>query len=280
MTEFDDYISGRIAADSESATKAFEDAKDEILALRILTTAAAVAILRPVRRRSPAGFPRKSKCRPSSRDMAAAIPATDAQTRTRPRPEQSVQGFSSECLTPTNTDQPQGESDVKTSIVLAGVLCAVLLLSLLGMSGAAVAGPDGHGSAHSHDEDQRAYGQPGDPQKPAREIAITMKEGDGSMTFEPNLVDISKGEQIRFKLKNEGELDHEIVIATRKENLEHAKEMAKNPDMEHDDPNAKRLKPKAEGEILWRFTKAGEFDMSCLIPGHLEAGMTGKIIVK
>lgn len=100
------------------------------------------------------------------------------------------------------------------------------------------------------------------------------------MSFEPNRIEIRKGEQIRFKLKNEGELDHEIVIATREENLEHAKEMAKNPDMEHDDPNAKRLKPSEEAEILWHFTKSGEFDMSCLIPGHLEAGMTGTILVK
>ena len=28
------------------------------------------------------------------------------------------------------------------------------------------------------------------------------------------------------------------------------------------------------------YGKAGEFDFSCLIPGHREAGMTGKIIVK
>ena len=56
--------------------------------------------------------------------------------------------------------------------------------------------------------------------------------------------------------------------------------MAKNPDMEHDDPNAKRLAPKKTGEIVWKFTKAGEFDFSCLIPGHREAGMFGKIVVK
>ena len=58
------------------------------------------------------------------------------------------------------------------------------------------------------------------------------------------------------------------------------KEMQKNPDMEHDDPNAKRLKPKATGEIVWQFTKAGTFDFSCLIPGHREAGMFGTIVVE
>ena len=36
----------------------------------------------------------------------------------------------------------------------------------------------------------------------------------------------------------------------------------------------------ATGEILWRFTKAGSFDFSCLIPGHREAGMHGAVVVK
>lgn len=56
--------------------------------------------------------------------------------------------------------------------------------------------------------------------------------------------------------------------------------MKKNPGMEHDDPNGKRLTPKKTSEIVWKFTKAGEFDYSCLIPGHREAGMIGMVVVK
>ena len=107
-----------------------------------------------------------------------------------------------------------------------------------------------------------------------------MKEGDGTMEFVPNRIEVKKGEQIRFKLRNDGELDHEMVLATLEMNLSHAKEMEKNPDMEHDDPNAKRVQPKKTSEILWRFDKAGTFDFSCLIPGHRQAGMTGTVIVK
>jgi uncharacterized cupredoxin-like copper-binding protein len=50
--------------------------------------------------------------------------------------------------------------------------------------------------------------------------------------------------------------------------------------MEHDDPNGKRLAPGASDEILWKFSKAGTFDFSCLIPGHREAGMSGSVAVK
>ena len=86
-----------------------------------------------------------------------------------------------------------------------------------------------------------------------------------------------RNEQIRFVLKNDGALEHEFMLATKVENDKHAELMKKYPDMEHDDPNGKRLKSKATSEILWRFSKRGEFEFACLIPGHREAGMLGKV---
>jgi uncharacterized cupredoxin-like copper-binding protein len=151
-------------------------------------------------------------------------------------------------------------------------------LAVLISTGAALAAPGG-APGHSHGNDT-AYGKPGDPKKPARIVSVVMAEKDGKMSFIPDRIEIRRGEQVKFALRNNGELDHELVLATLEENLKHAIEMQKNPDMEHDDPNAKRLAPKKTGEIVWQFTKAGEFDFSCLIPGHREAGMTGKIIVK
>src|SRR5262245_22416808 len=137
------------------------------------------------------------------------------------------------------------------------------------------------GVAYGHgDEHDAAYGRPGDPKKPARVVQIVMLEKDGKMLFIPDSVRVRKGEQIRFQLRNNGEQDHEFVISTVEGNLKHMKEMEKNPDMEHDDPNAIRLKPKATGQILWQFTKAGTFDFSCLIPGHRQSGMTGIITVE
>ena len=148
-------------------------------------------------------------------------------------------------------------------------------IAIFVFAGNAIAAPGAPG--HS---DETAYGKAGDPKKPSRPVQVVMSEKDGKMSFIPDLIEIRRGEQIRFQLRNNGELDHELVLATLEENLKHAVEMQKNPDMEHDDPNAKRLAPKKTGEIVWAFTKAGEFDFSCLIPGHREAGMTGKIIVK
>ena len=113
----------------------------------------------------------------------------------------------------------------------------------------------------------------------ARIVQIVMRESDGRMLFLPDTLTARRGEQIRFQLRNNGEVDHEFVVGTVEENLKHMKEMEKNPDMEHDDPNAKRLKPKGTGEIVWQFTKAGGVNFACLIPGHFQAGMIGTITV-
>src|SRR5262249_49919162 len=112
-------------------------------------------------------------------------------------------------------------------------------------------------------------------------IKIRMIEEGKKMLFEPPLIQVRRGEQIRFILENVGDEKHEFVLATVLENRKHAALMKKYPDMEHDDPNAKRVSPYGEtGELLWTFTKRGEFEYACLLPGHYEAGMHGKIIVK
>lgn len=123
-------------------------------------------------------------------------------------------------------------------------------------------------------------GQPGDAKRPARTVKVLMLEDGKKMLFEPATLTVKRGEQIRFVLHNDGSEDHEFMLATIEENRKHAEVMKKHPHMEHDDPNAKRLKPFASGELLWKFTKRGTFQFACLIPGHLEAGMHGTVTVK
>ena len=134
--------------------------------------------------------------------------------------------------------------------------------------------------SYSHGGDDYSAGEPGNPKKAARVIIVTMADADGKMSYFPDSIEVRKGEQIRFVLKNNGALEHEFMLATVKENAEHAELMKKFPEMEHDDPNAKSIKPKESAELLWQFTKTGEFQFACLIPGHLEAGMHGSVIVK
>ncbi|WP_445504402.1 cupredoxin domain-containing protein [Microvirga sp. G4-2] len=156
--------------------------------------------------------------------------------------------------------------------ILAGA--AALALS----AGLALASPGPAGHSHR----TFAAGEPGDPKKPvAKTIEVSMKEtDDAKMLFEPNQVEIKRGEQVKFVLRNHGKTDHEFMLDTIEHNAKHKIAMEQNPDMEHDDPNGKRLAPKGSNEIVWRFTKPGTFEFACLIPGHYESGMHGTVVVK
>jgi uncharacterized cupredoxin-like copper-binding protein len=133
----------------------------------------------------------------------------------------------------------------------------------------------------AHDaHDHLSAGEPGNSQNASRTVKVAMAEDGKRMLFDPPAITVRLGEQILFVLFNEGTEDHEFILATRAENREHAVFMKKFPNMEHNDPNAKRLSALDSGELVWKFTKRGEFEYACLIPGHYKAGMHGKIIVK
>jgi uncharacterized cupredoxin-like copper-binding protein len=149
-------------------------------------------------------------------------------------------------------------------------------VSLAAGAAAAAEGPPGH----SHSHGQFSAGEPGSPKRASRVIQVTMREANGKMIYVPDRIEVRRGEQIRFVLRNAGVIEHEFVLATTEENLKHAEEMKKFPEMEHDDPNARRLAPSRSEDLVWHFTKVGEFEFGCLIPGHREAGMIGKVIVK
>jgi len=146
---------------------------------------------------------------------------------------------------------------------------------------AAVASPANAGpGAAGHTHVTFNAGTPGDPKKPFRVIEMMATEGNGTMAFDPPRIEVFQGEQIKFVIKNAGELDHEFMLETFEANQKHAIEMQKNPEMEHDDPNGKRVVSKKQVELIWKFSKLGTFEYACLIPGHYEAGMKGVVEVK
>jgi uncharacterized cupredoxin-like copper-binding protein len=140
-------------------------------------------------------------------------------------------------------------------------------------------GPIGVPTVAAHDAHFSA-GVPGNPKQPARTVKVIMHEDGKKMLFEPAQITVRQGEQIRFVLQNDGTESHEFVLATVEENRKHGELMKKYPKMEHADPNAKRLTPFTDGEMIWKFTKRGTFEYACLIPGHYEAGMHGSVTVK
>jgi uncharacterized cupredoxin-like copper-binding protein len=153
----------------------------------------------------------------------------------------------------------------------------LLLLSLTAQSH----GNENHPmKAHRDDAskvEERAFGREGDPKKVSRTIQLNMTD---AMRFTPSDIVVKRGETVKFVVSNSGAQLHEMVLGTPQELKAHAELMKKFPNMEHADANMAHVKPGARGDIVWQFTKAGEYQFACLIPGHFEAGMVGKVVVK
>ncbi len=118
--------------------------------------------------------------------------------------------------------------------------------------------------------------------------------------FEPNEINIEKGETIKFIVLNLGELVHEFNIASKKMHFKHQLEMMKmieheillgdkidyekmkkmakiDHSMAHSHSNSVLLEPNTRGEIIWKFNTNLILEAACNIPGHYESGMVAKI---
>ena len=121
------------------------------------------------------------------------------------------------------------------------------------------------------------FGKAADPKKAARTIRVDMAD---TMRFTPADITVKRGDTVRFVATNRGKVMHEMVLGTMQELREHAELMKKHPGMEHDEPHMLHVGPGKSGEMGWRFTRAGDFFYGCLVAGHFEAGMVGRITVK
>jgi uncharacterized cupredoxin-like copper-binding protein len=125
--------------------------------------------------------------------------------------------------------------------------------------------------------EETAFGREGDPAKATQIIRVQMAD---TMRFTPAAITVKRGDTVKLVATNKGKVLHEMVLGTPDELKKHAELMRKFPEMEHDEPHMVHVKPGKSGALVWQFTKAGEFQFACLVPGHLEAGMVGKVTVK
>ncbi|MDA8260390.1 MAG: cupredoxin family protein [Betaproteobacteria bacterium] len=143
-----------------------------------------------------------------------------------------------------------------------------ILIALLALAGGLVQAADGYPAA---------LGKPGDPAKVDRAIEIGVSD---DMRFSPDEVRIKRGQTIRFQVLNGGQLKHMLVLGTLAGLNKQAARLRKFPETQYAGPNAVSIEPGQVGELVWHFTQAGDFDFACLVPGHLAAGMRGKVIVR
>lgn len=161
-------------------------------------------------------------------------------------------------------------------ISVAAILATAIASQTAVAHGPARAG--GPSAAPSEDEELATpFGRAGKRKAVNRTVNILMSD---TMRFSPDRLTVKKGETIRFVVKNGGKLLHEMVLGTERSLEEHAALMRKFPEMEHDEPYMVHVEPGKTGEIVWTFDKSGVIGFACLIPGHFEAGMTGKVTAK
>ena len=142
----------------------------------------------------------------------------------------------------------------------------------------------------------KMIGEPGQLNEVNRTIEIKMFDN----YYEPNQIDIKKGETVKFVVKNMGELVHEFNIATKEMHIKHQPEMLKMVAMEillgdridmkkmkeaaksdhsmaHSHSNSVLLEPNKIGELIWKFTTNTSLEAACNVPGHYQSGMVAKI---
>jgi uncharacterized cupredoxin-like copper-binding protein len=163
------------------------------------------------------------------------------------------------------------------------LIIALAVLAALGAASkpAFAHGDEEHGKAATArvktiSTEEHAFGRQGDPAKVSRTVKVDMSD---AMRFNPAEIRVKEGETIRFVVKNGGKLKHEMVLGSLDELKEHGELMKKFPNMQHDEPYMAHVDPAKSREIVWTFTKAGEFHFGCLMPGHFDAGMIGKVVV-
>ena len=156
---------------------------------------------------------------------------------------------------------------IRSSVLLAVVIAAQPVFAHEGQAAK---------TPRAVNKEQQPWGIAGDAKDARRTVEIAMSD---DMRFTPSTVEVKQGETLRFVLRNEGKVLHEMVIGTAKALEEHAALMQKFPGMEHDEPHMAHVASGRKGQLVWKFNRAGEFDFACLIPGHYQAGMVGKIKV-
>ncbi len=128
-----------------------------------------------------------------------------------------------------------------------------------------------------HDPVKNEFGMFDPEMTPTKFIEVIMSD---SMQFTPDVIHVKQGDVVKLTHINTGKLIHEFVLGTPESLDEHAEMMKKFPGMEHEEPYMIHVDPGEIGVLTWKFSETGEFSFGCLIPGHYDAGMKGKVIVE
>jgi uncharacterized cupredoxin-like copper-binding protein len=115
-------------------------------------------------------------------------------------------------------------------------------------------------------------------------VEITLNAVEGRpWRFEPGTIEVPVGHRVKLTLVNDGRAEHDVEIAGVPANVESADGAADHDRLgggHHDDGVvAAHAEPGTTATVMFTPTAVGEYEFTCTIPGHKEAGMVGKLVV-
>ncbi|MCQ3935621.1 MAG: hypothetical protein DPW18_01110 [Chloroflexi bacterium] len=110
-------------------------------------------------------------------------------------------------------------------------------------------------------------------------VTVTMSE----FAFEPASITVTAGQPVEITLVNEGAIEHDFAIEVIPvEDVSTEGSMSGHDESgQHSEFDVHTATGPGETSVL-RFTptQPGTYKIICSVPGHLDAGMTGELIVK
>lgn len=111
------------------------------------------------------------------------------------------------------------------------------------------------------------------------EVRVTMSE----FAFEPASITVTAGQPVEITLVNDGAIEHDFAIEVIPAEDVSTEGSMSGHDMsdQHAEFDVHTATGSGETSVL-RFTptQPGTYKIICSVPGHLDAGMTGELIVK
>jgi uncharacterized cupredoxin-like copper-binding protein len=110
--------------------------------------------------------------------------------------------------------------------------------------------------------------------QPTRTVEVEMTDN----LFDPQEIDVAKGETVKFEFDNTGAVAHDAFVGDAQAQAEHEDEMngdhmSGGSEMGHDGEDAITVEPGKKGELTQTFDKAGTLEIGCHEPGHYAGGM-------
>lgn len=114
----------------------------------------------------------------------------------------------------------------------------------------------------------------------ASEASRTIDVDMVDIAFEPDAIEVKKGETVTFRFKNVGKVAHDAFIGDAEEQAEHEEEMGDEMAHHANAEGAVTVDPGETKSLTYTFDDDGDsIEIGCHQPGHYAAGMRLEISV-